>query len=212
MNTNNTEYGEGKLVIGLTGGIGTGKSTAAEYLVSKGMTHIDADAISRKITEKTPGEENPVLMEIGEAFAPEPVLREDGSLDRKAMADIVFHDPARKKLLEGILFREIMAEINRRIDEAEGMILLDVPLLFETGLDSLCDRVILITADRDTRIRRVTERDGCSPEDVEARIRNQMSDEEKAAKADAVVDNSGSREDLYGQLDEIIRGLKPQTA
>ena len=212
MNTNNTEYGEGKLVIGLTGGIGTGKSTAAEYLVSKGMTHIDADAISRKITEKTPGEENPVLMEIGEAFAPEPVLREDGSLDRKAMADIVFHDPARKKLLEGILFREIMAEINRRIDEAEGMILLDVPLLFETGMDSLCDRVILITADRDTRIRRVTERDGCSPEDVEARIRNQMSDEEKAAKADAVVDNSGSREDLYGQLDEIIRGLKPQAA
>ena len=80
MNTNNTEYGEGKLVIGLTGGIGTGKSTAAEYLVSKGMTHIDADAISRKITEKTPGEENPVLMEIGEAFAPEPVLREDGSV------------------------------------------------------------------------------------------------------------------------------------
>ena len=212
MNTNNTEYGEGKLVIGLTGGIGTGKSTAAEYLVSKGMTHIDADAISRKITEKTPGEENPVLMEIGEAFAPEPVLREDGSLDRKAMADIVFHDPARKKLLEGILFREIMAEINRRIDEAEGMILLDVPLLFETGMDSLCDRVILITADRATRIRRVTERDGCSPEDVEARIRNQMSDEEKAAKADAVVDNSGSREDLYGQLDEIIRGLKPQAA
>ena len=212
MNTNNTEYGEGKLVIGLTGGIGTGKSTAAEYLVSKGMTHIDADAISRKITEKTPGEENPVLMEIGEAFAPEPVLREDGSLDRKAMADIVFHDPARKKLLEGILFREIMAEINRRIDEAEGMILLDVPLLFETGMDSLCDRVILITADRDTRIRRVTERDGCSPEAVAARIRNKMSDEEKAAKADAVVDNSGSREDLYGQLDEIIRGLKPQAA
>ena len=211
-NTNNIKNGEGKLVIGLTGGIGTGKSTAAEYLVSKGMTHIDADAISRKLTEKIPDEENPVLIEIGEAFAPAPVLREDGSLDRKAMADIVFHDPARKKLLEEILFREIMAEINRRIDEAEGMILLDVPLLFETGLDSLCDRVILITADRDTRIRRVTQRDGCSPEDVEARIRNQMSDEEKAAKADAVVDNSGSREDLYGQLDEIIRGLKPQAA
>lgn len=212
MNTNNTEYGEGKLVIGLTGGIGTGKSTAAAYLVSKGMTHIDADAISRKLTEKIPDEENPVLIEIGEAFAPAQVLREDGSLDRKAMADIVFHDPARKKLLEEILFREIMAEINRRIDEAEGMILLDVPLLFETGLDSLCDRVILITADRDTRIRRVTQRDGCSPEDVEARIRNQMSDEEKAAKADAVADNSGSRDGLYGQLDEIIRGLKPQTA
>ena len=208
---NNIKYGEGKLVIGLTGGIGTGKSTAAEYLVSKGMTHIDADAISRKLTEKIPGEENPVLIEIGEAFAPALVLQEDGSLDRKAMADIVFHDPAKKKLLEGILFREIMAEIHRRIDLAEGMILLDVPLLFETGLDSLCDRVILITADHDIRIRRVTERDSCSPEDVEARIRNQMPDEEKAARADAVVDNSGSREDLYGQLDEIIQGSKLQT-
>ena len=99
---NSSESSKNKLIIGLTGGIGSGKSTAADYLVSRGMEHIDADAISRNITKKIPGVENPVLIEIGKAFAPAPVLREDGSLDRKAMADIVFHDPARKKLLEEI--------------------------------------------------------------------------------------------------------------
>ena len=201
---NMTNEREGKYIVGLTGGIGTGKSTAAEYLVAKGMAHIDADAISREITEKRPGEDNPVLEKIGQAFAPAPVLREDGSLDRKAMAGLVFHDPARKKQLEDILFGEIRAEIRRRIASAEeDMVLLDVPLLFETGLDSFCDSVILITADRDTRILRVTKRDGCAPEDVEARIRNQMPDAEKAARADAVVDNSGSLEDLYRRLDAV---------
>lgn len=253
-------------VIGLTGGIGTGKSTAAEYLVygrisvpdemadepfeesagkpsdvtagessyepadSRGeshsdssanlpendglrFAHVDADAISRQITEKRPGERNPVLEEIGRAFdaARHPrVLRKDGSLDRKVMADIVFHDSAKKKLLEEIMFREIIAEIHRQIDAAkeEGRpVLLDVPLLFESGLDSLCDKVIVLTADEDVRVRRVTQRDGCSAEDVLARIRNQMPEEEKLARADFVVDNSGTPEDMIRQLDEILSGI-----
>lgn len=206
---------EKPFVLGLTGGIGTGKSTAARYLVSKGLIHIDADAISRKLTEKVPEEDNPVLKEIGCAFnGADPggsgVLREDGSLDRKKMAEIVFADPDKKQMLEDILFRHIIAEIRRRIDAAgEGdLILLDVPLLFESGLDCLCDKVITVTADEIVRVQRVMERDGCSEEDVLARIRNQMPEEEKAARADFVLNNSGAREELHGQIDRILAEIK----
>ena len=196
------------LVIGLTGGIGTGKSTAAKYLfeAAPALVHVDADAISRQLTVKEPGVSNPVLEEIGKAFEGGQVLREDGSLDRAAMAALVFADPDKKKLLEDILFRHIISEIRRQIDQAGRAgrpVLLDVPLLFETGLDSLCDYVIVLSADEDVRIRRVVARDGCSEEDVRARIRNQMSDEEKKARADFVVDNSGTREDLQCQMDAV---------
>ena len=238
-------------VIGLTGGIGTGKSTAAEYLVSKGMIHVDADAISRKITEKKPGVPNPVLEEIGRVFggaagktdadgsgeteaASVSVLRDDGSLDRKVMADIVFHDPAKKKLLEDILFREIIAEIRRQIDAAlasaeteadpkeepepaagdhpkagpKPLVLLDVPLLFESGLASLCGKIILIVAGLNVRIERVMARDDCTAEEVEARIANQMPDEEKIPLADCIVDNSGTHEELQRQLDDVLASIR----
>lgn len=201
-------------ILGLTGGIGTGKSTAAGYLAAKGPVHIDADAISRQLTEKKPGVINPVLDEIGRAFGAGEdisVLREDGSLDRAAMARLVFRDPKKKELLEDILFRHIIAGIHRQIDaaaaERAGMILLDVPLLFECGLDSLCDKVILLTADHDVRVRRVMERDGCDAASVEARIRNQMPDEEKIPRADFIVDNSGTRRHLQNQLDRILDSL-----
>ena len=199
-------------VIGLTGGIGTGKSTAASYLIAAPLecgrfVHIDADAISRELTRKIPGEDNPVLEEIGREFDPDPVLREDGSLDRAAMADLVFADPGKKQRLESILFTHIIAEIHAQIDrakEAGRPVLLDAPLLFEAGLDSLCDETILLTADHDVRIHRVTLRDGSRPEDVEARIRNQMPDEQKIPRADIIVDNSGTEEDLQLQLDRAL--------
>ncbi len=218
-------------VIGLTGGIGTGKSTAAAYLLKAdpALVHVDADAISRQLTVKEAGVDNPVLEEIGEAFgsigdegpngepggqAPVRVLREDGSLDRAAMAGLVFADPDKKKLLEDILFRHIIREIYDRIHEAgeeDRPVLLDVPLLFESGLDSLCDAVIVLSADEDVRIHRVVARDGCSEEEVKARIRNQMSDEEKRAKADFVVDNSQGLEELQGQLDSVLEEIREKT-
>ncbi len=205
-------------VIGLTGGIGTGKSTAARYLAQKGLAHIDADAISRQLTHKEPGVPNPVLERIGEAFA-EKVLDEDGALDRAAMAGIVFGDPAKKKLLESILFEEIILVIRRQIREArekaasqeeEGSIrgaLLDAPLLFEADLQGLCDVVIVLTAEHDIRMQRIMERDGCGPEEVEARIRSQMSDEQKLALADYSADNSGDRKHLQEQLDRILEDI-----
>ena len=125
-------------IIGLTGGIGTGKSEAAKFLASLGAVHLDADAISHELTE--PGGEalEPIRAEFGEG-----VFHEDGTLDRQALAQITFSDPARKRALEAILHpriqRDIMRGIDRAAEEGAKVVILDVPLLFETGMDALCD-------------------------------------------------------------------------
>ena len=202
-------------VTGLTGGIGTGKSTAAEYLGKKGFYHIDADDISRGLTALG----SPLLPVIDGIFGPKgnmgrpghKILNCDGSLDRKALAELVFTDGKKKECLEGIMFREIFRIINEEITkgfntESVG-ILLDVPLLFETGLDKKCDCVILLVADEDERIKRVCVRDGITAEDVRNRINSQMSDDEKKRKAEIIIDNSGREEELYAKLDFIFDDL-----
>ena len=195
------------IVIGITGGIGTGKSTAADYLIKKGFALIDADQIGRDLT----AEGEPILEEIKERFG---CVSQDGQkgnglvLDRKAMADLVFRDSEVKEQFDQMIHKEIIAVIDRQIEEikktdARG-ILLDAPLLFEANINDRCNVVILITADMDERIDRVSLRDDADEEDIRDRISNQMSDEEKAKYADFVVDNSGEPEDMFAQLDDII--------
>ena len=190
-------------VIGLTGGIGTGKSTASEYLRKQGFSIIDADRISREIVE--PG--TLLLKELEKNFG-SGIIKDDGTLDRKALAAIVFSDKEKKSRLDGLMYGHILDEIERKISESqsgEGRgIIVDAPLLFETGLEKKCDQVWLITADEKLRILRVCERDGMDPEEVRARIQNQMADEEKKERAHRIVDNSGSKEALLAQLAELI--------
>lgn len=190
-------------VIGLTGGIGTGKSTASEYLRKQGFSIIDADRISREIVE--PG--TLLLKELEKSFG-SGIIKDDGTLDRKALAAIVFSDKEKKSRLDGLMHGHILDEIERKISESqsgEGRgIIVDAPLLFETGLEKKCDQVWLITADEKLRILRVCERDGMDPEEVRARIQNQMADEEKKERAHRIVDNSGSKEALLAQLAELI--------
>ena len=190
-------------VIGLTGGIGTGKSTASEYLRKQGFSIIDADRISREIVE--PG--TLLLKELEKNFG-SGIIKDDGTLDRKALAAIVFSDKEKKSRLDGLMHGHILDEIERKISESqsgEGRgIIVDAPLLFETGLEKKCDQVWLITADDKLRILRVCERDGMDPEEVRARIQNQMADEEKKERAHRIVDNSGSKEALLAQLAELI--------
>ena len=206
-------------VIGLTGGIGTGKSTAAAYLKSKGFAHIDADEIGRQLT----ADGSPMLLvldgvfgskgEIGKAGTE--ILFEDGTLNRKALASIVFADKEKKQRLDELMFSAITSEIDKQIAEYKNIeytdaedddkaigILLDAPLLFEAGLESRCDVVILLTAEEDVRIERVCKRDGVTSREVRNRINSQMSDEEKMKLADIVINNSGSEQQLYEQLDE----------
>lgn len=190
-------------VVGLTGGIGTGKSTASEYLRKQGFSIIDADRISREIVE--PG--TLLLKELEKNFG-SGIIKDDGTLDRKALAAIVFSDKEKKSRLDGLMHGHILDEIERKISKSqsgEGRgIIVDAPLLFETGLEKKCDQVWLITADEKLRILRVCERDGMDPEEVRARIQNQMADEEKKERAHRIVDNSGSKEALLAQLAELI--------
>lgn len=191
-------------VIGLTGGIGTGKSTASEYLRTQGLSIIDADGISRELT--APGA--PLLTELEQNFGSQ-ILKKDRTLDRKALAAVVFSDEEKRKLLEKLMHGKILEEIDARIQRCRGGkgrgVIVDAPLLFETGLDKKCDQVWLITADTELRIARVCARDGMTPEEVSARMQSQMDDMEKQRKADRIVDNSRDKAALCRQLEALLQ-------
>ena len=188
------------MVIGLTGGIGSGKSTVSDYLLRKGHAIVDADRIAREITE--PG--SPVLERLSAAFGPE-IIDPNGNLDRKALGRIAFSDPEKKKRLDEITHGEILRRIERQVEEFQGdLIFLDIPLLFETGLQRLADLVWVVDAEDEERIRRVRQRDGLSEEEIRNRIRRQMSREERCAKADKILHNSGAPEELYEQIDRLL--------
>lgn len=190
-------------IIGLTGGIGTGKSTASDYLRKQGFAIIDADSVSREIVE--PG--TPLLEELTRHFG-DNIRREDGSLDRKGLGAIVFADPKKRELLDRLTHGPILREIEARaraLKKRGGRgIIVDAPLLFETGLEEKCDQVWLITAEEALRIARVCARDGLTPEEVSARIGSQMEEGEKKKRADRVIDNSSSREALLRQLAGLL--------
>ena len=202
-------------IIGLTGGIGTGKSTAAAYLKKRGLKHIDADKISRNLTALG----SSLLPVLDGVFGPNgdmglcgvKIIKKDGALDRKALASVVFSDKKKTARLNELMFTEIINRIEEEITAFDKSkteaVLIDAPLLFESGLNKRCDIVILMTADMDTRIKRVSCRDHVTADDVRNRINNQMSDKEKAAGSDVIIDNSGSKEELYTKLDDFLANI-----
>jgi len=194
-------------VIGLTGGIGSGKSTVSEYLSKKGYAIIDADKIAREIVE--PGA--PTLKRLVTSFG-EDILNDDKSLNRKKLGSIVFKDNALCKQLNNIMHGEIFKIIKVRIDELRvsgynKLVFLDVPLLFETAapeLYNLIDKIWVVDTNDEVRMERIMKRDNSSKESVLNVIQNQMSSEEKRKRADVVIDNSGSQEELYAILDKLL--------
>lgn len=193
------------IIIGLTGGIGSGKSTVSAYLAENaGITVIDADKIAHDITE--PGQ--PTLTRLEEAFG-SGIIRDDGTLDRKKLAGIVFPSEEKKALLDRITHGAVRKQINREIEEAaeeqKPVVILDVPLLMETGMDAQCDVVWVVTADRNVRIDRVSARDNIGEEEINARIARQMSDEERFSRADEIIDNSGDKETLYREIKRLVK-------
>ena len=152
-----------KYVIGITGGTGAGKSVVSAYLKKRGATIIDEDALSREITK----EGGIALTEIDKAF---PGVIKEGVLDRKALGRIVFSDSGKLSVLNEITHKYIKKLTEERIENADGLIILDAPLLFEAGEDKLCDKVIFVTADEDVRIKRIMARDNLSFEDAKQRI------------------------------------------
>jgi dephospho-CoA kinase len=187
------------LLIGLTGGIGSGKSTVSALLAAQGAVVIDADAITRELQQ--PGTE--VLAAMVERFG-DAILRADGTLDRQAVADIVFHDTQALEDLGAIVHPAVGAEIARRLEVAVGtdsLVVLDVPLLVESGRDDLA-ALVVVDVDPEVAVARLVEHRGMSEADARARMANQVSREERLAKADVVIDNSGSLEDLAARVEE----------
>ncbi|WP_073709060.1 dephospho-CoA kinase [Boudabousia liubingyangii] len=188
------------LVVGLTGGIGTGKSTFAEALLRQNhqlgrgtsVTHLDADQISRNLTAPNGLALPEIRTEFGQS------VFNGTELDRQALAQVIFQDESAKKRLEAILHPLIRQEILTGIQtakEIEHSVLLDVPLLFEAGLNRICDQIITITAPLELRIERLTER-GISQPDAQARIANQISDQERLNGSTWEVHNGGDKRQL----------------
>jgi dephospho-CoA kinase len=186
------------LVVGLTGGIGSGKSTVAAMLVDRGATLIDADAITREL--QAPGQ--PVLAAIVERFGPD-VVGPDGALDRQALADLVFPDPDALADLNAIVHPAVGVEIARRLEEATatgGIVVLDIPLLVESGRDDLA-ATIVVDVDPEVAVERLVRHRGLDPDDARARQARQAGRDERLARADHVVANDGDLDALAAEVD-----------
>jgi dephospho-CoA kinase len=188
------------LLVGLTGGIGSGKSTVSALLADKGAVIIDADAITRELQQA--GTE--VFNAIVDRFGPE-VVASDGTLDRPALAAVVFTDAQAKKDLEAIVHPAVGAEMIKRLQdlaETDHVVVYDVPLLVEAKRSGY-GAVIVVDVDPEIAVRRLVEQRGMDEADARARIANQASRQERAAVADRVIDNSGTLGDLRRQVDEV---------
>lgn len=192
------------MLIGLTGGIASGKSTVSDLLRGLGAHVICADDLARRVVE--PG--SPALAEIVACFG-EQYLDEAGRLDRARMGERVFSDPEARKQLEGILHPRIreafLAEVARiRAREPDALIVYDVPLLIEAGAHREVDRVIVVAVDRDTQVARLIRRDGLSREQAERRIDAQITLEQRLRHADEVIDGAEAPERIRARLKRIL--------
>ena len=193
-------------VVGLTGGIGCGKSEAAKYLCSLGAKHIDADAISRSLT----AEGGKALPELRRIFG-DGIFNDDGSLNRRALGDLVFSDVASKRALEGVIHplvqRQVMDEIAAASAAGIPVTILDVPLLFETGMDVLCDETWTMSVPPEVQVRRVQARDGMTEEQARARIAGQLPMEERNARANKVINSDRPVENTQAELNALYMQL-----
>jgi dephospho-CoA kinase len=188
--------------IGITGGIGAGKSEVTAYLRSLGEYVICADEVAKQIV--LPGEEGAAALRrvFGDSF-----FLEDGSLDRKKLAAEVFSDEQRLKQLNDTLHPLILKRIESLAESQYGRVFIDAALLIQTGMHNTVDDIWLVVAGLNTRIDRVVKRDGLSAAEVEYRIKSQISDEQMAKYADEIIQNDGSLSDLKRKVDELIINL-----
>ncbi|MCR8630944.1 dephospho-CoA kinase [Paenibacillus radicis (ex Xue et al. 2023)] len=191
--------------IGLTGGIACGKSTVSNMLVQRGAMLVDADRIAREVVE--PG--SPVLEQIAERFGQE-VLLEDGTLNRKKLGEMVFGNQAALKDLQDMMHPSIRALLRQRMKDYEQqhpdkLVVVDVPLLYESGLQSMFEEVMVVYIPRNVQMDRLVLRDGLSLEQAEKRLQAQMDIEQKKALADILINNEGSLPQTEEQVEQFLR-------
>jgi len=196
------------LKVGLTGGIGCGKSSVSAILRELGARVIDADVLAREAL----GPDRPAYHEVVHAFGKR-VLGSDGRIDRRALADVVFRDEQKRHLLESIVHPRVLEEEARIASEmAEGephsVVVFDAALLIEAGAHTRMNRVIVVSCTEETQIRRLVEGGGITEEEARLRVGAQMPTVQKIRYADYVVDNEGSMEETRRQVEEIYRELK----
>lgn len=197
-------------VLGLTGGIGSGKSMVAQMFAQLGAVVIDADQLAREVVE--PGQ--PALQEIVATFGPD-VLRADGHLDRPKLADIIFANSAERAKLDAITHPRIRARMDEEITarrSAPGVLIADIPLLYENKRTKSVEKVIVVWVDPQTQLRRIRQRNGLSDEAARQRIAAQMPLAKKRARADHLIDNTGSLEDTRRQVEAIYQLYAPGPA
>ncbi len=185
------------MIIGVTGGIGSGKSTVSKMLASCGYKIVDADEISREVTRKG----SPALDELADRFGADIILS-DGSLDRKLLKERAFVSDENKAALESIVTKRIIDISKERL---VGNCVYDAPTLLENDLGYLCDQIIVVTARKELRIKRVRERDHMTGKQIRAVMDKQMPDREKVKYADIVIKNNGTPEELKASVTELIK-------
>jgi dephospho-CoA kinase len=189
------------LPVGLTGGIGSGKSTVARLLAERGAVVVDADALARDALERG----SPGLRAVVERFG-SAILRPDGALDRRALAGIVFADDDARRDLEAIVHPDVRRRIARAIAPyaaTDRVVVVESPLLIETGQADTVEVLVVVVADEAARVERLERERGMTAEEVRARIAAQAPPVERAAVADVVIDNDGTMDELEAQVDRL---------
>ncbi len=190
------------MIVGLTGGSGSGKSSACPFFEKKGFKIVDMDALSRKTSKKG----SPCLKEIESVFG-SGVIDENGELKRRALGDIVFSDAEKLKKLNSITHKYIIEETEKIIAQnSEKDILFDAPLLFEAGLNKLCGVTLAVLSSKENRVKRICLRDNLTESRALARIESQPSDEFYTSHCDFVISNNGTLEELETALKERFGG------
>jgi dephospho-CoA kinase len=191
-------------IIGLTGGIGSGKSTVASMLADNGAYVIDADKVGHEVYYKGGLAWDAVVKAFGTD-----ILNENGDIDRRKLAATVFHDNEKLNMLDAIVHPIIAREVSRRIDNARGkgveLVIVEAALLIESGWYKMVDEVWLITADQEIRLHRIMQRDDISIEEARLRMQSQMPDDEKAEYADIIIVNNNGMEDLKRKVKEALQ-------
>lgn len=193
------------MIIGITGGIASGKTIVSDYVKKLGYPVVDADLLSREIM--APG--SPVLEQVRHIFG-ETMIAGDGALNRKALAEKIFHDEQARQTLDGLTYPAIRALAEERFSQLEGesTVFFVVPLLFESGMDDLCDEIWLVHAEESLRRSRLSARDGIDETYAQSKIDSQMRDEERLNKGTRVLFNDGDLNHLYEQIESFLKNRK----
>jgi dephospho-CoA kinase len=196
------------LIVGLTGGVASGKTVVSQVLKEEGAYIIDADRIARELVQPHKPAWNELIREFGKE-----ILLKDGSIHRKKLADKIFADPNQRKLLNQILHPRIKEEMDRRTEEIgqkdpEAIVVIDAPLIVELGDHREMDKLIVVTTTQTQQIERLKDRDGAKPEEVLRIVSSQMPLEEKVKLADFVIRNEGSLEETKNRAREVFKELK----